>query len=55
MTGAILPGNSTVVLKDFDIPIPMHGEVLIKMKSSTIYDVFIMNIWAKVLRDTNPE
>jgi threonine dehydrogenase-like Zn-dependent dehydrogenase len=36
MTGAILPGNSTVVLKDFDIPIPMHGEVLIKMKSSTI-------------------
>jgi threonine dehydrogenase-like Zn-dependent dehydrogenase len=36
MTGAILPGNSTVVLKDFDIPIPIHGEVLIKMKSSTI-------------------
>ncbi len=36
MTGAILPGNSTVELREFDIPIPGHGEVLIKMKSSTI-------------------
>ncbi|MFZ0453202.1 MAG: zinc-binding dehydrogenase [Ignavibacteriaceae bacterium] len=36
MTGAILPGNSTVELKEFDIPVPGHGEVLIKMKSSTI-------------------
>ena len=36
MTGAILPGNSTVELKEFDIPTPGHGEVLIKMKSSTI-------------------
>ncbi len=36
MVGAILPGNSTVELKDFDVPLPGHGEVLIKMKSSTI-------------------
>ena len=36
MTGAILPGDSTVELKEFDIPKPGHGEVLIKMKSSTI-------------------
>lgn len=36
MKGAILPGNSTVELKEFDIPTPSHGEVLIKMKSSTI-------------------
>lgn len=36
MMGAILPGNSTVELKAFDIPVPGHGEVLIKMKSSTI-------------------
>jgi len=36
MKGAILPGNSTVELKEFDIPSPGHGEVLIKMKSSTI-------------------
>lgn len=36
MVGAILPGNSAVELKEFDIPVPGHGEVLIKMKSSTI-------------------
>ncbi|MFA5470322.1 MAG: zinc-binding dehydrogenase [Bacteroidales bacterium] len=36
MKAAYLPGNSTVVLKEVDIPVPGHGEVLIKMKSSTI-------------------
>lgn len=36
MQGAILPGNSTVELRDFDVPSPGHGEVLIKMKASTI-------------------
>lgn len=36
MKGVILPGNSTVELKEFVIPTPGHGEVLIKMKSSTI-------------------
>jgi threonine dehydrogenase-like Zn-dependent dehydrogenase len=36
MKGAVLPGNSTVELKEFDIPSPGHGEVLIKVKSSTI-------------------
>ncbi len=36
MKGAMLPGNSTTVLKEFAIPQPGHGEVLIKMKSSTI-------------------
>ncbi|PIE33466.1 alcohol dehydrogenase [candidate division KSB3 bacterium] len=36
MKGAILPGNSTVELKEFPIPQPGHGEILIKTKSSTI-------------------
>jgi len=36
MKGAVLPGNSTVELKEFPVPVPGHGEVLIKMKSSTI-------------------
>lgn len=36
MKGAILPGNSTVELREFAVPTPGHGEVLIKMKSSTI-------------------
>ena len=34
--GAILPGNSTVELKEFDMPTPGHGQVVIKTKASTI-------------------
>ncbi len=36
MTGAVLPGNSTVELREFEVPIPGHGEVLIRTKASTI-------------------
>lgn len=36
MKAAYLPGNSTVAIKQVDIPEPGFGEVLIKMKSSTI-------------------
>lgn len=36
MRGAILPGNSTTEIQDFPIPVPGHGEVLIKVKASTI-------------------
>ncbi|GHV92138.1 alcohol dehydrogenase [Spirochaetia bacterium] len=31
-----MPGNSTVVFKDVDIPKPGHGQVLVRMKASTI-------------------
>ena len=34
--GAVLPGNSSVELKEFPIPEPGYGQVLIKTKSSTI-------------------
>lgn len=36
MKGATLPGNSTVELKDFTIPEPGHGQVLIQTKAATI-------------------
>ncbi len=36
MKAAFLPGNSTVEFRERPIPEPAHGEVLIKMKSSTI-------------------
>ncbi|MDR0524493.1 MAG: zinc-binding dehydrogenase [Spirochaetaceae bacterium] len=36
MKGAYLPGNSTVILKEVPIPAPGPGQVLVKMKSSTI-------------------
>ena len=36
MIGAILPGNSTVELKEFDIPKPGFGQVVVKTKATTI-------------------
>jgi len=36
MRGLILPGNSTAELREFAVPAPGHGEVLVRMKSSTI-------------------
>jgi threonine dehydrogenase-like Zn-dependent dehydrogenase len=32
----VLPGNSTAAFKEFPVPEPGHGQVLIKTKSSTI-------------------
>ena len=36
MKGAVLPGNSTVELKDFEVPKPGHGQVLLQTKATTI-------------------
>jgi len=36
MLGAYLPGDSTTILKEVAVPEPGHGEVLLRMKSSTI-------------------
>lgn len=36
MKGAYLPGNSTTELREVGIPRPGHGEVLLRMKASTI-------------------
>jgi threonine dehydrogenase-like Zn-dependent dehydrogenase len=36
MQGAYLPGNSSVELRELPVPEPGHGEVLLRMKSSTI-------------------
>lgn len=36
MKGAVLPGNRTVELSEFAVPQPGHGEVLLRVKSSTI-------------------
>ena len=34
MKGAILPGNSTVEMKDFEIPKPGHGQVVVQTKAT---------------------
>jgi len=36
MRGAYLPGNNTVEIREVTIPEPGHGEVLLRMKASTI-------------------
>jgi threonine dehydrogenase-like Zn-dependent dehydrogenase len=36
MTGVILPGNSTVAFREFDVPEPGRGQALVKMMASTI-------------------
>ena len=36
MRGAILPGNSTVEMRDFEVPKPGYGQVLIQTKATTI-------------------
>ena len=36
MQAAFLPGNSTTQLKEVAVPAPGHGEVLLRMKASTI-------------------
>ena len=36
MTAAFLPGNSTVELRTVPVPVPGHGEVLLRIKASTI-------------------
>ncbi len=36
MLGAILPGNSSVELREFQVPKPGHGQVLIQTKATTI-------------------
>jgi Threonine dehydrogenase and related Zn-dependent dehydrogenases len=47
MKAAYLPGNSTVILKEVEIPEPGHGQVLIKTKSSTICGSDIRRVLAR--------
>ncbi len=36
MQAAFLPGNSSVIMREVEVPTPGHGEVLLRMKASTI-------------------
>ena len=36
MAGVVLPGNSTVEFNEYPVPRPGHGQVLVKMKASSI-------------------
>lgn len=47
MGGAVLPGNRTVLLKEFPVPKPGPGQILIKMKASTICGSDIHGIYRR--------
>lgn len=49
MKGVILPGNSTVEFRECEIPEPGPGQVLVKMKASTICGSDIRAIYRKHL------
>ncbi len=36
MKGCVLPGNSSIEFREYDIPTPSYGQVLLRVKSSTI-------------------
>ena len=36
MKGAVLPGNSTVEIRDFEVPEPGYGQVIVKTRATTI-------------------
>lgn len=55
MKGAILPGNRTVVLKEFPIPEPGPGQVLVKMKASTVCGSDIRGIYRRPRRKDSEE
>lgn len=56
MHGAILPGNSTAEIRSYAVPQPCWGQVLLRMKSSTICgsDIApsIASTWEKGPNDT---
>lgn len=56
MKGAVLPGNSTVELREYDIPTPGHGQVLVatglRRSAAPISGLFTGNTLAKAPRDT---
>jgi threonine dehydrogenase-like Zn-dependent dehydrogenase len=54
MKGAVLPGNRTVEFRDFPVPTPGHGQVLVQMKASSICGSDIRAIYRAHL-GTGPE
>lgn len=45
MRGAILPGNSSVELKEFNVPALGPGQVLVQTKASTICGSWVTSLW----------
>ena len=55
MTGVVLPGNRQVELREFPVPEPGHGQVLVRMKASSLCGSDLRAIYRPSNQGTGPE
>jgi D-arabinose 1-dehydrogenase-like Zn-dependent alcohol dehydrogenase len=55
MTGVVLPGNRHLELREFPVPEPGHGQVLIRMRASSLCGSDLRAIYRPVQQGTGPE
>lgn len=55
MPGVVLPGERRLEIREFPIPEPAHGQVLVHMRASTICGSDLRAIYRPALQGTGPE
>jgi threonine dehydrogenase-like Zn-dependent dehydrogenase len=55
MQGVVLPGNRRLEIRDFPIPEPGHGQVLIRMKASSLCGSDLRAIYRPIEQGRGPE
>lgn len=55
MTGVILPGNRRLEMREFPVPEPGHGQVLVRMKASSLCGSDLRAIYRPANQGTGPE
>lgn len=55
MTGVVLPGDRQLELRQFPIPEPEHGQVLVRMKASSLCGSDLRAIYRPTNQGTGPE
>jgi 2-desacetyl-2-hydroxyethyl bacteriochlorophyllide A dehydrogenase len=55
MTGVVLPGNRQVEMREVEVPRPGHGQVLLRMKASSLCGSDLRAIYRPVEQGTGPE
>jgi threonine dehydrogenase-like Zn-dependent dehydrogenase len=55
MTGVVLPGNRQLELREFSVPEPGYGQVLVRMKASSLCGSDLRAIYRPTNQGTGPE
>ena len=55
MTGVVLPGNRRLELREFEVPEPGHGQVLVRMKASSLCGSDLRAIYRPTDQGHGPE